>query len=305
MVASFSLDLPLAAVALDRDALSRTKPNFLEDLWNSNLAQVLVLHNQQTLVSGDGQLKLFRPSWLETFRPTAYLGKSLETDEPYILVVLSDAEAKKLEPENSNWHQLRKTGLGLAPNHASIFAQGLALANWHETHAFCPACGSATEVVSAGWVRKCISEGRELFPRTDPAVIVGIVDDQDRILLGSQGVWESNRFSILAGFVEPGESLEAAVVREMQEEAGILVAEPRFIGSQAWPYPYSLMFGFTARYVSGEVVPDGEEIVKLRWFSRAELLAEAKDLLLPGRVSIARAIIEHWLGQRVEDSNDR
>lgn len=300
-----SLDLPLAAVALDRDALSRTKPNFLEELWRSNDVQVLVLNNQRTLVTGDGQLKLFSPSQLGNLSPTAYLGKSLETDQPFLLAVLNETEANDLEPDEANWHQLRKTGLGLSAGDASIFAQGLALANWHETHSFCPACGSATDVVSAGWVRKCIAEGRELFPRTDPAVIVGILDDQDRILLGSQGVWESNRFSILAGFVEPGESLEAAVVRELKEEAGIVVAEPTFVGSQAWPYPYSLMFGFTAKYVSGQVLPDGEEIVKLRWFSRAELLAEAGQLLLPGRVSIARAIIEHWLGQKVEDSNDR
>lgn len=297
------LDLPLAAVALDRDSLSRTKPNFLDSLWASDEVQVVVLHKQATLLTSDSGLKLFRPSQLAGVSPTAYLGKSLETGAQYVLALLDEQAAKHLELDDSQWHQLRKTGLGLSAGEASIFAQGLALSNWHETHGFCPACGSATEVTSAGWVRKCLAEGRELFPRTDPAVIVGILDDQDRILLGSQGVWESNRYSILAGFVEPGESLEAAVIREMNEEAGIIVADPKFIGSQAWPYPYSLMFGFTARYVSGDVVPDGEEIVKLRWFSRQELLAEAHTLLLPGRVSIARAIIEHWLGQSVKDSN--
>ncbi|MEY4397775.1 MAG: hypothetical protein RLZ53_351 [Actinomycetota bacterium] len=297
------LDLPLAAVALDRDSLSRTKPNFLEQLWASEDAQVVVLHKQTTLVTADAGLKLLRPSQLVGVTPTAYLGKSLEDGKQFVLAVLDEKSARDLEPDELQWHHLRKTGLGLTASDASIFAQGLALANWHETHGFCPACGSATEVTSAGWVRKCLAEGRELFPRTDPAVIVGILDDQDRILLGSQGAWEGNRYSILAGFVEPGESLEAAVVREMSEEAGIIVADPKFVGSQAWPYPYSLMFGFTARYVSGDVVPDGEEIVKLRWFSREELLAEAHTLLLPGRVSIARAIIEHWLGQSVKDSN--
>jgi NAD+ diphosphatase len=299
-----NLDLPLAAVALDRDALSRTKPNFLDELWSNDDVQVVVLYQQTTLVTSDSGLKLFRPSQLAGVAPTAYLGKSLEVGRQYVLAVLNEHSAKALEPDELEWHQLRKTGLGLSAADASIFAQGLALANWHETHGFCPTCGSATEVTSAGWVRRCLAEGRELFPRTDPAVIVGILDDQDRILLGSQGAWESNRFSILAGFVEPGESLEAAVVREMNEEAGIIVADPKFVGSQAWPYPYSLMFGFTARYVSGDVVPDGEEIVKLRWFSRDELLSEAQTLLLPGRMSIARAIIEHWLGQSVKDSND-
>lgn len=297
------LDLPLAAVTLDRDTPNRTKPNYLANLWAGDDVLVLVLHNQRTLIAADSSLKLFRPSQLVGVAPSAYLGKSLEDGRQYVLAILTDEVAGVIEPDESQWHHLRKTGLGLSAADASIFAQGLALANWHETHRFCPSCGSVTEVVSAGWVRRCLAEGRELFPRTDPAVIVGILDDQDRILLGSQGAWESNRFSILAGFVEPGESLEAAVVREMNEEAGIIVANPKFIGSQAWPYPYSLMFGFTAEYVSGDVVPDGEEIVKLRWFSREELMSEAPTLLLPGRMSIARAIIEHWLGQSVKDSN--
>ena len=300
---NFILDLPLATVVLDRDAVNRTKPNFLSQLWESDEPQVLVLYKQATLLTADNRLKLFRPSQLASALPTAYLGKSLEDGWQFVLAVLDEQAAKELEPDESQWHQLRKTGLGLSAGDASIFAQGLALANWHETHGFCPACGSATDVTASGWVRKCRAEGRELYPRTDPAVIVGILDDQDRILLGSQGVWEGNRFSVLAGFVEPGESLEAAVIREMKEEAGIVVAEPKFIGSQSWPFPYSLMFAFTARYVSGDVVPDGEEIVKLRWFSREELLTEAQTLLLPGRMSIARAIIEHWLGQSVKDSN--
>jgi NAD+ diphosphatase len=144
-----------------------------------------------------------------------------------------------------------------------------------------------------------VDEGREIYPRTDPAIIVGVVDDQDRILLGSQGIWEENRFSILAGFVEPGESLDAAVIREMAEEAGIRVKNPRFLGSQAWPFPFSLMVGYLAEYDGGLLTPDGEEIVKLRWFSRAELKAEVGDLLLPGELSIARVIIEHWLGEKL------
>lgn len=299
-----SLDLPLAAIALDRDSVSRTKPNYLAELWGNDAARVLVLHKQRTLTVSGNSLKLFSPSQLAGASPTAYLGRSHEDSQQYVLAVLSDAMANLVEPDDTAWHQLRKTGLGLNPAEASIFAQGLALANWHESHGFCPACGSDTEITHAGWVRRCLNEGRELYPRTDPAVIVGIVDEHDRILLGSQGAWESNRFSVLAGFVEPGESLEAAVIREMNEEAGIVVADPKFIGSQAWPYPYSLMFGFTAKYVSGEVVPDGEEIAKLRWFSRQELLDEAKQLLLPGRMSIARAIIESWLGQKVKDSNE-
>jgi NAD+ diphosphatase len=124
-----------------------------------------------------------------------------------------------------------------------------------------------------------------------------VIDDEERILLGSQGVWEENRWSILAGFVEPGESLDAAVKREMFEESGLHVTQPQYLASQSWPFPYSLMLGFTARAEGDQhLKADGVEIEKLRWFTRAELQAEASQLLLPNRISIARAIIEHWYG---------
>jgi NAD+ diphosphatase len=145
----------------------------------------------------------------------------------------------------------------------------------------------------------------EIFPRTDPAVIVSILDENDRILLGSQGIWESNKWSILAGFVEPGESLEAAVVREMKEESGLDVFDATYTYSQGWPYPASLMLGFSARANSSQLLrPDGEEITKLRWFSRDELAAEAKDLLLPGRASISRAMIELWFGKELVSATE-
>jgi NAD+ diphosphatase len=154
-----------------------------------------------------------------------------------------------------------------------------------------------------GWSRLCVSEDRQLFPRTDAAVIVAITDDQDRLLLGTQGSWDQNRWSILAGFVEAAESLEAAVIREMKEESGLLVTNPVYLASQSWPYPYSLMLGFQASVDPSnspeDIRPDGVEIAKLRWFSREELKAEAKDILLPSKISIARSLIEHWLGEAV------
>jgi len=138
--------------------------------------------------------------------------------------------------------------------------------------------------------------GGELFPRTDAAIIVGITDDDDRLLLGSNALWETNRFSLLAGFVEPGESLEAAVIREVFEESGVHVVDPIYKGSQPWPFPASLMVGFRARIAPGSSTvgrPDGEEILELRWFSRDKLAAAnaAGDIRLPGSTSIARAII--------------
>ena len=146
--------------------------------------------------------------------------------------------------------------------------------------------------------------GGELYPRTDAAIIVGITDSHDRLLLGSNALWESNRFSLLAGFVEPGESLEAAVVREVFEESGINVVDPIYLGSQPWPFPASLMLGFTARVdpaIESLLTPDGNEILELRWFSRDELRAALGDILLPGPTSIARSIIELWFGGPIDD----
>jgi len=294
-----TLNLPLAEVALDRDYLSRTRENLFEELWQHRQTKVLPMFEQRVLLTDGAALKYLEPSQVALEGIPVYLGKTLTDGAPVVMLIIENQEALALEPDETRWHHLRRSGIGLSSTDAAIFTQALALANWHKLHAFCSSCGENTSVLQAGWVRRCDSENRELFPRTDPAIIVGVIDDQDRILLGSQGIWEENRYSILAGFVEPGESLEAAVIREMFEEAGIVVTDPQFVGSQAWPFPYSLMLGYMAKFSGGEAIPDGEEIVKLRWFSRQELRDEGHSLLLPGKLSIARSIIEHWLGEEL------
>ncbi len=300
MTEKIQLNLPLAEVALDRDYLSRSNPNLFDELWLNPQTRVLLMFEQQVLLTAKSELKFFSPDTVSTKGLLVFLGNTVQGGAPIVLQIVDEEAALSIEPDSSRWHHLRRSGIGLSSSEAAIFTQALALANWHQTHQFCSGCGRKTLVQKAGWVRFCELEEKEIYPRTDPAIIVGVIDDQDRILLGSQGIWEENRFSILAGFVEPGESLEAAVIREMQEEAGIVVNEPKFLGSQAWPFPFSLMFGYTARFAGGEVIPDGEEIVKLRWFTRDELKAESHSIFLPGKLSIARSIIEHWLGEELQ-----
>ena len=311
------LSLPLARSAVDRDNTLRSESDILDQLWQDASVRVLVLWDGKTLLAGDvdaprPQLQLLNTKDVAEIRSAgsisleAYLGFStvdeggIPANTKLLLAVTDAAGAIQLQSDPEAWHGLRKTGAGLSARDAGLYAEALALSNWHDSHLYCPRCGEATEVSEAGWVRVCSADGQQIFPRTDPAIIVSVVDGDGRILLGSQGVWEENRWSVLAGFVEPGESLAAAVQREVFEEAGVRVIAPEYLGSQAWPFPYSLMVGFTARVDPAfhhlELAPDGLEIEKLRWFSREEITAERESLILPGKLSIAGALIEHWYG---------
>jgi NAD+ diphosphatase len=307
------LHLPLAQAVLNRDGDARDNAELFDALWLEAETRIMVLHRGRTLFQ-DGHLRLLNTEQATAGKYRVYLGRTTLTlgdqadGTAVVLSVLTDNAAKAIEPDESNWHELRKSGSGLHPRDAALFTQALAIHNWHETHQHCPNCGAITVMQQGGWSRLCVSEDRQLFPRTDAAVIVSITDDQDRLLLGTQGSWDQNRWSILAGFVEAAESLEAAVIREMKEESGLDVTNPVYLGSQAWPYPYSLMLGFTAQVDSSNspesIRPDGIEIAKLRWFTRAELKAEAKDILLPAKISIARSMIEHWLGEEVVSATE-
>lgn len=231
---------------------------------------------------------------------------ALPSGSPVFAVSLRDEHVEALsaaareagEPEPV-WINLRLVAADLDDSEAGAFTEALAMFNWHATHTHCPRCGATTLVESGGWVRRCPVQDIELFPRTDAAVIVGIVDEHDRLLLGSNAMWENNRFSLLAGFVEPGESLEAAAIREIAEESGVVIDDPEYLGSQPWPFPASLMVGFLARVSPDHppvLRPDGDEILALRWFTRDEIADPQSGVLLPGSSSIARAIIERWYG---------
>ena len=192
------------------------------------------------------------------------------------------------------WASARDLSVTLDVDEAFIALQALALATWHRDHRFSPVDGSPTRVVNAGWTREDAA-GRPHFPRTDPAVIVAVFDGSgDRILLANNTAWPERRFSLVAGFVDPGESLESAVAREVLEEVGLRLQTMEYVTSQPWPYPRSLMVGFQAvAEHADEMQPDGIEIRAARWLTREDIRGGAVDL--PGHGSIARAIIERWL----------
>ena len=312
----FTARLPLSRHAVDRDHDARAEPDLFERLWADAGTRVLPLWHGKVLLAPAAaadaapRLLLLPPTDLPSLTAPAvwvYLGRSLDPDAaepvgtPLVVVPLDDTDAASLEPDEAAWVSLRDYATVLSDRDTGILTESLGILHWHDSHPHCPRCGAATAVTTGGWVRHCPADGTQVFPRTDAAVIVLITDDLDRVLLGSNAMWEANRYSLLAGFVEPGESFESAVVREVFEESGIRVTDPVYRGSQPWPFPASIMVGFTARLADGQqagaLVPDGTEILDLRWFSRAELSDSENGIMLPGASSIARALIDDWLAR--------
>ena len=305
MSQSFFDRLPLSRYDIDRDYLTRERPDLFTELFADPTTRVLPLLSGSALLRTPTSLALVPPAAIENYDLLVYLGRTTSATDtepigtPVVAAVLSDAG----HLAESDWGNLRQLGALLSDRDAGLFTEALGIINWHDSHRFSPRTGEPTVSAKGGWVRVDPS-GKEIFPRTDAAIIVGITDVDDRLLLGSNAMWESNRYSLLAGFVEPGESLETAVMREVFEESGLRVVDPVYLGSQPWPFPASLMLGFTAKLDAssdGIGAPDGNEILDVRWFSRAELQAAVGEILLPGPTSIARAIIEEWFGGPIHD----
>lgn len=222
----------------------------------------------------------------------------------YFLVIADigyGPEEHKLGPGaggGSSYSSLRSVATTLGDVDASLAVHAVALAQWHARHHRCAVCGNVTAVAQAGALRRCPNCTAQHFPRTDPAVIMLVLDDEDRCLLGHNAARDATWYSTLAGFVEPGETLEDAVVREVAEEAGVVVDTVDYFGSQPWPFPSSLMLGFRAHASGVDIAVDGVEITKARWFTRDELRREieAGDLVIPSTISISGALVQSWYG---------
>ena len=229
----------------------------------------------------------------------AHFALDLSPLEAPLEIVRSPAlAASGLDEAQVRFTDLRQLGGRIERREGALLALARAMMFWHARHRFCGLCGHPTRSEEAGHMRRCTDSscGTMHFPRTDPAVIM-LVTDGERALLGRQKVWAKGQHSTLAGFVEPGESLEEAVAREVLEETGVIVDDVQYHSSQPWPFPASIMLGFTARALTTELQVDPEELESAHWFERGFILGHAEDdtFRLPRRDSIARRLIEDWL----------
>ena len=280
-------DLPLepffSGAGLDRADALRADEAALRELAAGAAARQLKWHEGLPELTPDGRL-----DWDSASKPELFLG--FDGDAPCFCAigpVVPDARAAF--PLMAILH----------PEDAPLFAAALSLSRWHGRHRFCASCGHSTDIVRGGWSRRCPACSAEHFPRVDPVVIM-LAEHEDRLLLGRQPQYPAGRYSALAGFVEVGENLEAAVARELFEEAGIRVRGVRYLASQPWPFPSSLMFGCHAEAESDELKIDHAELEDARWFTRAEVagaLSEAADAPFepPPKAAIARTLLERWL----------
>lgn len=198
--------------------------------------------------------------------------------------------------------ELRRVMTWLSPRDAELAASGKAILGWHESHGYCARCGVATELAQGGWQRQCPACNTSQFPRTDPVVIM-LITHGNSVLMGRSPGWPEGMYSLLAGFVEPGETLEAAVRREVFEEAGVKVGAVRYLASQPWPFPASLMLGCAGEALSQDISIDPVEIEDALWVTREEMMevfAGNHPRLLPARRgAIAHFLLENWLGDRL------
>jgi NAD+ diphosphatase len=294
--------LPMTQSGLDRISEFRKDETFIAEQWAKPAKFVVVGGGRLELANADSESGTIA-KWMST-APDPQL-----PDQDWVFLGLDSRGeayfAVSGEVAGPNTVGLRDLAVVSAPDadeEMARLATAVGVLNWHEKHQFCPRCGTRTLPTVAGWERKCPADDSHHFPRVDPAVIMLVEDESGRALLARQARWPVGWFSTLAGFVEPGESFEAAVTREVAEEAGVKVVAHTYFGTQPWPFPSSVMIGFRATAVDSPTpTPDGIELLEARWFDREDLLAqcEAGNIKLPSRLSLSRSLIEDWYGGRL------
>ena len=304
------LKLPLASEAVDRSGELRLKPDELAKLWKS--ARILHFASGKFLVKPTYELDFQSADQIAQLRKDS---KFTDGEELFLgidkgiayFAWCSDASDFESFETQENYQTLRTLGDFLSQLEMGLAIHSQAIANWHHTHQFCARCGAPTLSANGGSLRKCSSDGSEHYPRTDGAVIVLVKDENDRVLLGRQKIWPEKRFSCFAGFVDPGESFEQTVLREVFEESAIRVDSITYLGSQPWPFPASIMISFSAVATNpDEAKADGEEIEEIRWLTREEMREAIanKSLTLPPGMSVARKMIEFWYEKNGADIRD-
>lgn len=293
---------------IDRAGELRTNQSTLDSLWQkAKIIQIvdsrIAAEEERLTFHSAPAISDIAASGKFTEGSRFFLGLDLVDRTPYFAWDTQWVGEVSDEVKGVGFTTLREVGAQLAPMEFELALHSTALSNWHRAHPRCPRCGGATRVDLGGAARFCDADQSQHHPRTDSAVIVLIKDRADRILLGHQPVWPEGRFSTFAGFLEPGETFEQCVAREVFEESNIKVSEIKYLGSQPWPFPASIMIAFEAVTDNPEAAKgDGQEITEVKWFSRAELKAAAADgsLLLPPTISVARKMIESWLGETAQ-----
>ncbi len=298
--------MALSRGGLDRHSELRAEPGLLDVLLDDPATRVLELVDGRAVVGEgpDGHVSLaYRaPAGEDRGRFLVYLGHDAPVGGTAYVLSVADKDDPTITRDAESRQGLRSIGAQLSDLDAGVLTTATGLANWHSRHGFCPLCGTPTTPAQSGWIRVCPSDQSEHYPRTDPAVIMSVIDEQDRLLLARGVGFAPQGMSVLAGFVEPGESLSAAVAREVHEEVGLRVRDVTYLGDQPWPFPSSLMIGFTVRAVSTELTLQESEIEKARWFTRDELGRAVADgsLRISRRISIARRLIEHGYGEEID-----
>ena len=297
-------DLLLSRAAVDRAAHRRADENWQERRLADSTTRVLWVAKGAAAVAeveGTARLIFSSPVDIDSSVEVSFLGVDAE-DRAYFSAHIADQNDA---PVQADWKSLREVGRSLSDIDAGLLVTAVALDNWRAATKRCAKCGGEVVSQNGGWSLRCLTDEVDHFPRTEPAVIVLVRDQDDRALLGRHINWPPGLVSTFAGFVEAGESAEAAVRRELTEETGVVIADHpdavQYLGSQPWPFPASLMLGYHAWAKDTTIKVDETEIAEANWYSRDELRAACAsgEIKLPSSISISRRLIERWYGEEL------